>query len=108
MSVSGAKYLWGGEPSTGFPDSQTALKEVDEGFAGTWWGHHPVLRDATGNNDFSDRGTTRFRFQLAPVAAPPAGQTREAVMDANPFTYQVMAQEVGRWYADISTEPELP
>ena len=107
-SVSGAKYLWGGEPATGFPDSQTALKEVDESFAGTWWGHHPVLRDATGNNDFSDRGTTPFRFQLAPVAAPPAGQTRDAVMDANPFTYQVMAEEVGRWYADISTDPNSP
>ncbi len=66
-SVSGAKYLWGGEPLTGFPDSQSALKEVDKPFAGTWWGHHPVIRDATGNNDFSDEGTTPFRFQLAPV-----------------------------------------
>jgi hypothetical protein len=107
-AVSGAKYLWGGEPPTGFPDSQTALKEVDETFAGTWWGHHPVLRDATGNNDFSDHGTTPFRFQLAPVAAPATGQTREAVMDSNPFTYQVMAEEVARWYADISTSPSSP
>ena len=77
-------------------------------FAGAWWGHHPVLRDATGNNDFSDHGTTRFRFQLAPVAAPAAGQARDAVMDANPFTYQVMAEEVARWYADISTNPRSP
>ena len=107
-TVSGAKYLWGGEPPSGFPDSQTALKEVDEPFAGTWWGHHPVLRDATGNNDLSDRGTTPFRFQLAPVAAPPADQTRPAVMDANPFSYQVMAEEVARWYADISTSPSSP
>jgi hypothetical protein len=107
-TVSRAKYLWGGEPPTGFPDSQTALKEVDEPFAGTWWGHHPVFRDATGNNDFSDHGTTPFRFQLAPVAAPPANQTREAVMGSNPFTYQVMAEEVARWYADISTSPSSP
>ncbi len=107
-AVSGARYLWGGEPPTGFPDSQTALKEVDENFAGTWWGHHPVLRDATGNDDLSDRGTTPFKFQLAPVAAPPAGQARDAVMDANPFTYEVMAQEVGRWYADVSTVPSSP
>ena len=107
-AVSGARYLWGGEPLTGFPDSQTALKEVDENFAGAWWGHHPVLRDATGNNDLSDRGTSPFRFQLAPVAAPPTGQTRDAVMDANPFTYEVMAQEVGRWYADLSTSPSSP
>jgi hypothetical protein len=67
-----------------------------------------VLRDATGNNDFSDHGTTPFKFQLAPVAAPPAGQNRDAVMDANPFTYQVMAEEVARWYADISTSPSSP
>ena len=68
-SVTRAQYLWGGEPS-GFPDSQTALQEVDRPFTGIWWGKHPVLRDATGNNDFSDFGSTPFRFQLAPVAAP--------------------------------------
>jgi hypothetical protein len=67
-----------------------------------------VLRDATGNDDFSDHGTTPFRFQLAPVAAPAAGQARDAVMDANPFTYQVMAAEVARWYADTSTSPTSP
>ncbi len=106
-SVSGAQYLWGGEPAVGFPDSQSALKEVDKPFAGTWWGHHPVLRDATGNNDFSDEGTTPFRFQLAPVAAPAPGLPRDTVMDANPFTYQVMADEVARWYADTSTNAEL-
>lgn len=102
-AVSKATYLWGGETSRSFPDSQTSLREVDEPFTGTWSGHHPVLRDATGNNDFSDQGTTRFRFQMAPVAAPGPGQARDAVMDANPFTYQVMADEVARWYADLST-----
>lgn len=107
-SVSKARYLWGGEPPSGFPDSQTALQEVDESFTGTWWGHHPVLRDATGNNDFAEHGTTTFRFQLAPVAAPPPGSTRDAVMDANPFTYEVMSDEVARWYSDISTSPTSP
>jgi hypothetical protein len=107
-SVSGAQYLWGGEPVIGFPDSQSALKEVDKPFAGAWWGHHPVLRDATGNNDFSDEGTTPFRFQLAPVAAPAPGLPRDNVMDANPFTYQVMADEVARWYADTSTNAKSP
>ena len=107
-SVSDARYLWGGEPLVGFPDSQSALKEVDKPFAGTWWGHHPVIRDATGNNDFSDEGTTPFRFQLAPVAAPAPGHARDAVMDANPFTYQVMSNEVARWYADTATSPTSP
>jgi hypothetical protein len=107
-SVSGATYLWGGEPPTGFPDSQGALQEVDEPFEGQWFGHHPVLRDATGNNDFSDSGTTPFRFQLAPVAGPAPGQTRESVMDANPFTYEISGQEVDRWYGDVSTDPRSP
>ncbi|MGH9104258.1 MAG: neocarzinostatin apoprotein domain-containing protein [Acidimicrobiales bacterium] len=107
-SISGAHYLWGGEPASGFPDSQTALREVEKPFTGTWWGHHPVLRDATGNNDFSDQGTTPFRFQLAPVAAPGRGETRDSVMDANPFTYQVMGEEMARWYADSSTSASSP
>jgi hypothetical protein len=103
-----ADYLWGGEPLTGFPDSQSALRELNVPFAGQWWGQHPVIRDATGNNDFSDKGVTRFRFLLAPVAAPGAGELRDAVMDANPWTYSVMADEVARWYGDISTDPASP
>jgi len=104
-STSNASYLWGGEPATGFPDSQGSIEEVDEPFEGQWDGHHPVLRDATGNNDFSPSGTTPFRFQLAPVPGPAAGQTRESVMDANPFTYQISGEEVARWYGDVSTDP---
>ncbi|HEV3280606.1 MAG TPA: neocarzinostatin apoprotein domain-containing protein [Acidimicrobiales bacterium] len=107
-NTSGASYLWGGEPSTGFPDSQGAIQEVDVPFTGSWDGHHPILRDATGNNDFSDAGTTPFRFQLAPVAGPAAGQTRESVMDANPFTYRISGEEVARWYGDVSTDPRSP
>jgi hypothetical protein len=106
-AVSGAKYLWGGEPA-GFPDSQTAVQELDKPFGGVWWGTHPVLRVATGNNQFADFGTTPFRFQLAPVAAPAPGGARDAVMDANPFTYEVMADEVARWYTDFSTSPGSP
>jgi len=105
-STSNASYLWGGEPATGFPDSQGAIQEVDVPFTGTWDGHHPVLRDATGNNDFSQQGTTPFRFQLAPVPGPAPGQNREAVMDANPFTYQISGEEVTRWYGDVSTDPQ--
>ena len=107
-STSGATYLWGGEPATGFPDSQGALQEVDEPFTGQWDGHHPILRDGTGNNDFSAAGTTPFRFQLAPVPGPAAGQTRESVMDVHPFTYQVSGEEVARWYGDVSTDPRSP
>ncbi len=103
-SVSNAVYLWGGQPPD-YPDTQGALSETDVAFGGSFFGHHPILRDATGNNDFSDQGTTGFRFQQAPVAPPAAGDTREGAMDANPWTYQVMGEEVGRWYTDISTDP---
>jgi Neocarzinostatin family len=107
-AVHDAEYLWGGQPATGFPDSRTSLREVDEPFDGTWIGHHPVIRDATGNNDFAESGTTPFRFQLAPVAPPGPAQAREAVMDANPFTYQVMAAELARWHASTSGDPASP
>ncbi len=107
-TVSGATYLWGGEPPTGFPDSQGAIVEEDVPFTGQWDGTHPVIRDATGNNDFSDAGTTPFRFQMAPVPGPATGQARESVMDASPFTYRISGQEVGRWYGDLSSDPRSP
>jgi hypothetical protein len=107
-TTTGASYLWGGEPATGFPDSQGAIQEVDVPFTGQWVGHHPVLRDATGNNDFSETGTTPFRFQMAPVPGPAPGQVREAVMDANPFTYRISGEEVTRWYGDVSRDPRSP
>ena len=107
-TTSGASYLWGGEPATAFPDSQGAIKEVDVPFTGQWAGRHPIIRDATGNNDFSDAGTTPFRFQLAPVPGPAAGHTRESVMDAHPWTYQISGEEVTRWYGDVSTDPRSP
>jgi hypothetical protein len=107
-TTTGANYLWGGEPATGFPDSQGAIQEVDVPFTGQWVGHHPVLRDATGNNDFAETGTTRFRFQLAPVPGPAPGQARESVMDASPFTYRISGEEVSRWYGDVSRDPRSP
>ena len=103
----GRSVLVGWRAGGRLPGQPDRPEGVDKPFSGTWWGHHPVLRDATGNNDFSDKGTTPFRFQLAPVAAPAAGDP-DAVMDANPFTYQVMADEVARWYGDTSTNANSP
>lgn len=59
-------------------------------------GDHLGIRDATGNNDIAPTGTTAFRFQQALVAAPPAGQVREAAMDANSWTYRISDDEVSR------------
>ncbi len=106
-SVSGASYLWGGQPPD-YPDTQGAISETDVPFTGAFDGRHPVLRDATGNNDFSDVGTTAFRFQQAPVAPPAPGQTREGAMDANPWTYRIMGEESARFYTNTSSDPLSP
>lgn len=68
-------------------------------------GHHLGIRDATGNNDISPTGTSSFRFQQTLVTAPGSGQTREAAMDANSWTYRISDDEVGR-EAATSTSPD--
>lgn len=90
-----------------YPDISNELPpsgETQKDFAGTWYGSHAVLRDATGNNDESDSGTTQFRFQQSLAAAPSPGQTREAAMDAHPWTYRISNDEVARESA-TSTDP---
>lgn len=67
-------------------------------------GTHPVLRDATATNYLSDKGTTPFRFEQAPVAAPAPGRLRTAVMDEHPWTYQICNEELPREHL-ISTSP---
>lgn len=59
-------------------------------------GEHLGIRDATGNNDISPTGTSSFRFQQTLVGAPLAGETREAAMDSNSWTYRISNDEVGR------------
>jgi hypothetical protein len=104
---SGATYYSGSVPDD-YPDDLNAISEVDVPFTGSWDGMHPVVRDATGNNDFSQSGTTGFRLRPVPVSAPPSGRPREAAMDANPWTYRVMGDEVSRWYTNVTTDPLLP
>ena len=104
---SGPTFFSGNVPDD-YPDNQNAIAETDVAFSGNWDGNHPIVRDATGNNDFSQVGTTAFRFQQAPVAPPPAGRPREAVMDANPWTYHVMGDEVARWYTNFTTDAAAP
>jgi hypothetical protein len=87
-----------------FPENRTALDETEAPFRGTWFAGHPVLRVATGNNDFSDVGTTALRFQQALAAPPLPGEPREGAMDRNPWTYAVMGAELVRDRADYSTD----
>ena len=65
-------------------------------FAGPREGRHPRLWVSTDNNMVRDTGTTRLRYAPAPVAFPLDGVSREVVMDANPWLYALMAQELAR------------
>jgi hypothetical protein len=65
-------------------------------FSGRHEGGHPLLWVVTDNNMVGEQGETSVRF--APAARPfdLAGRTREAVMDAEPWTYRVSSEEVRR------------
>ena len=55
---------------------------------------HPVLINATANCNFSDNGTSDYRFFLPPLLSPEPNHTREYIMDQNPWTYKIMGQEL--------------
>ena len=80
-----------------------ALREEYQGrdheilpFRGRKEGRHPLLHVVTKNNMVSDRGPSTPRLAPAPVPFVLDGVSREAVMDAHPWTYRVSAQEVRR------------
>jgi len=66
-------------------------------FAGPREGRHPLLWVATDNNMVRDRGPTTRRYAPAPIAFDLASASREAVMDASPWTYRVSAEEARQW-----------
>jgi len=59
-------------------------------------GRHPALWVVTDNNMVSERGATRPVFAPAPIPFDLAATSREAVMDAQPWTYEVSSQEALR------------
>ena len=66
-------------------------------FAGTYEGDHPLLQTCTLNNNVCDQVDDPMRFSLSATERLNASrQAREQVMDANPWTYRVMAQEARR------------
>jgi hypothetical protein len=67
-------------------------------------GVHPLLADASDNNNFSDQLTTTVRFALLPIAVDLRDGTRERVMDSNPWTYRVVAEELLR-EGKLKSEP---
>jgi hypothetical protein len=76
------------------PDHET------KAFTGARLGDHPMLETGTINNNMvqvdDPEASTGYRFIPDASQALPAGRAREAVMDANPWTYQVMAKEMIR------------
>jgi hypothetical protein len=65
-------------------------------FAGKRDGSHPLLHVVTDNNMLADQGTAAVRFAPAPTRFDLEGVSREVVMDAEPWTYRVSAEEVRR------------
>jgi hypothetical protein len=59
-------------------------------------GAHPLLADASDNNNFSDLACSVVRFAPLPVRARLEAATRESVMDSFPQTYRVMTEELLR------------
>jgi hypothetical protein len=59
-------------------------------------GLHPELWVVTDNNMVSDHGATEPTFAPVPIPFDLSATSREAVMDANPWTYVVSSQEAFR------------
>jgi hypothetical protein len=65
-------------------------------FHGRYEGAHAVLDTCTENNNVCDTVDDPMRFYLAAQQTVPPNRPREAIMDANPWTYQVMTAEMRR------------
>ncbi len=78
-------------------------------FAGHYEAQHPVYIVASRNNNFSDQlpeTLPTLRFALAPVAFDTANNSREVLMDQNPWTYRLMYDEMLR-EGKIATDAEV-
>jgi hypothetical protein len=65
-------------------------------FRGRRLGRHPMLYDVTENNMFGPDGPARRRYAPAAFPFDLSATSREAVMDAHPWTYRVSSQEALR------------
>jgi len=77
------------------------LSEVFQGashittdFEGNKIDRHPILKNATLNCNFTDVGTSDYKFFLSPIFTANDNYTREILMDQNPWTYRIMAEEL--------------
>ena len=65
-------------------------------FRGRKIGNHPLFAVSTTNNMVSPATKGDVRVGLCPLATLPAGKPREAMMDLNPWTFRIMAEELAR------------
>lgn len=75
-------------------------------FQGRHEADHPLFLTKSDNNNFSDEGESEMRFALRPIGVDLSRNSREWVMDQNPWTYTVMAEEMIR-EGKITTERTL-
>jgi hypothetical protein len=77
-------------------DTYQAANHQTLHFSGRYEGDHALLETCTSNNNMCDQVDDPMRFFLSGLQTLPSGQAREYVMDANPWTYQIMAKEMLR------------
>ena len=65
-------------------------------FQGRREADHPLLIVASDNNNFADDRQSEMRFALRPIGVDLNQASREEVMDRNPWTYLVAAEEMIR------------
>ncbi|MBX5478043.1 MAG: hypothetical protein IRZ19_03115 [Pyrinomonas methylaliphatogenes] len=59
-------------------------------------GDHPLLTVVSSNNNFSDLPSPTRRFAPLPIRVELKSASRESVMDAHPWIYRLMAEELKR------------
>ena len=74
-------------------------------FAGRYEDDHPLLETCTSNNNMCDVVDDPMRFFLSVLPTRPADKAREYLMDVNPWTYPIMAEEMLR---EDKIEPAAP
>lgn len=65
-------------------------------FHGQHVGQHPVLIDATDNNNVDDHGSTPILLGMVTMPYDLSHASREEIMDEHPWTYRIMDEEVVR------------
>jgi len=65
-------------------------------FQGQRINDHPILKTLTFNNLFSDEGISDYKFFSSAELIKKAEHSREILMDENPWTYKIMAEEMIR------------